>query len=423
VVIQWKSYSLTTESIKTIGTGWMKNATIPFYDFNATYPMMTDPLKIGFLGAGPRARGLYNNIFSGPEYEDLVVPAAVFDINANAVNNWRFIVDQTTTELDTFLKFDLDAIIIGTPPHTHAGLSKRCLQAGIDVWSEVPMGLSMDEIWGIIDAEKANKGVRGHFCYGENYCYMLQPQFMAMQNQKGEIGDIYYSEGEYSHSVEHYMIEENFIHNKEIDPELISKVTPTWRADFTPIKYGHALGPCLYVLNRNPNQIIERPIEVSGMGNMKMQKRFNTDNFQIATVKTDQDTIIKFVIAFVLGSHGRIFYSWWGSRGLFMGGSYQSEGNHYYYHVPPENGSYPLRHQGKPEILTDQTLMDLGTPHAAGGHGGGDVIMFQRWIENLIQHKRQDIDVFRGAEMTAPGIIAADAIKEKKTLEIPKFDK
>ena len=34
-----------------------------------------------------------------------------------------------------------------------------------------------------------------------------------------------------------------------------------------------------------------------------MQKRFNTDNFQIALVKTEQDTIIKFVIAFVLGHH------------------------------------------------------------------------------------------------------------------------
>jgi predicted dehydrogenase len=356
------------------------------------------------------------------EFEDQIYPKALLDINPEQRKSWAMLVDSVHDDWDAFLKQDLDAVIIGTPPATHAAFAIKCLKAGIDVWSEVPMGLTMDELWAIIDAEKGNKGTRGHYTYGENYCYMLQPQFMAMRNAEGAIGNIYYSEGEYTHSVEHYMIEENFLWNKELDPEKHPETKPTWRADFQPIKYGHALGPCLYVLNRNKSNVIERPVEVTGMGNMKMQKRFNTDNFQIATVKTDQDTIIKFVIGFVLGSHGRIFYSYWGSRGLFMGGSYQAK-DHYYYAVPEEKADFPYRHQDQAQTLTDDDLLKLGTPHGIGGHGGGDDLMFTRWIQSLQGLQPRDIDVFRGAEMTAPGILAVDAMKQKKTIEIPRFDK
>jgi Oxidoreductase family, NAD-binding Rossmann fold len=383
---------------------------------------MGEPLKIGFLGGAGRASSLWSTLFTDEQNEDKIHPQAVLDINPETANNWRYKVDTTTSDLDTFLNEDLDLIIIGTPPSTHASLAIKCLEAGINVWSEVPMGLTMEELWGIIDAQKGNKGNKGRYALGENYCYFIQPQFMAKQHSEDKIGDIYYSEGEYTHSVEHYMTEENFLHNKKLDPELAETVTPTWRADFTPIKYGHALGPSLYVLNNNSKGIVERPVEVQSMGNMKMQKRFNTDNFNIATVKTDQDTILKYVIGFVLGSHGRIFYSFWGSRGLFMGGSYQSNGKHYYYEVPKEKGAYPDRHEGKEKILSDKDLKELGTPNAAGGHGGSDTLMFRSLLKSLMNNEDLEINAFRGAEMTAPGILAVESMKAHKNIEIPRFE-
>lgn len=384
---------------------------------------MDEQIKIGFIGGGGRARSLWNNIFSSEEMEDSVIPQAVLEINEKTLKEWQYLVENTHNTLDGFLKDDLDAVVIGTPPATHAKLAISCLDVGLNVWSEVPMGLHMDELWGIIDARKSNKGNNGKYFYGENYCYFSQPQFMALQNMNNKIGDIYYCEGEYTHSVEHYMIQENFLRkvDPELDPELNPETKPTWRADFIPIKYGHALGPCLYVLNKNRNKIIERPTEVSAMGNMKMQKRFNTQNFQIATVKTSEDTIVKFVIGFVLGHHGRIFYSFWGSRGLFMGKSFQSN-KHYWYHVPEELAHYPDRHEQDVEILSDSDLIEMGTPNAEGGHGGSDILMFQSWINNLKNNKPMEINVFRGAEMTAPGILAVQSIEEKKVVEIPKFE-
>jgi predicted dehydrogenase len=383
---------------------------------------MEEYLNIGIIGAGHRAESLFRSLFmSGGPHADLIYPKAVFDINTTALASWKMRVDETHSDWDKFLKTDMHAVIIGTPPTTHAKFAVECLKLGLDVWSEVPMALTMDEIWTIIDAEKGNKGVHGHFSYGENYCYFIQPQFVAMKHAKNAIGDIYYSEGEYTHSVEHYMIEENFLYNKSLDPEKNLQTKPTWRANFIPITYGHAFGPCLYVLNHNHKGEIERPKEVACMGNMKMQKRFNTDNFQVALVKTDHDTIIKFVIGFVLGHHGRIFYSFWGSRGLFMGGSFQTN-KHYYYEVPKEKADFPDRHSQTPQILDDQQLIQMGTPHAIGGHGGADEIMFRVWANRLLNKQLPDINVYRGAEMTAPGILAVEAKKQKKNIEIPKFD-
>ena len=383
---------------------------------------MTGPIKIGFLGGGHRADSLWNSIFTQEEFEDDIHPQAVMDLNAETTHNWRYKVDNQHNDLDSFMKDDIDAVIIGTPPHTHANLALKCLQAGIDVWSEVPMGLTMDEIWQLIDAVKSNKGRKGQFSFGENYCYFVQPQFMAMQHRQNKIGEIYYCEGEYSHSVEHYMIEENFLHNQEIDPETAETVTPTWRATLVPITYGHALGPALYVLNNNADGRIERPVEVMGMGNMKMQKRFKTDNFQIITVKTDHDTIIKVVNGFVLGSHGRIHHSFWGSRGLYMGGSYQSEGTQYYYEVPEDKAAYPDRHNQEAKNLTHEDLAKMGTPTAKGGHGGSDTLMFKVWLDAMVNRKSLEIDVYRGAEMCAPLLLGADAIREHKAIEIPRFE-
>jgi hypothetical protein len=380
---------------------------------------MNEPLKIGFIGGGPRAGSLWQSIFLAAE--DFIHPKAVFDINQETLKSWEYKVDTVHSNYDQFLKEDLDAVIIGTPPNTHAALAIKALQAGINVWSEVPMGLTMEELWGIIDADKSNKTNKGHYTLGENYCFQIEPQFMAMKNKIGALGDIYYAEGEYTHSVEHYMIVENFLENKILDPELNINTKPTWRATLDPIKYGHALGPALYVLNKNKKNIIERPTEVSAFGNMKMQKRFNTQNFQIAMIKTSEDTILKFVIGFVLGHHGRIFYSFWGSRGLFVGGSYQSENKHYYYEVPPDKAKFPERHEQQAKILTPEDLMQMGVPHALGGHGGADVVMFKSVTDSWLNNKPLDVNCFRSAEMTAPGILAVEAIKTKKVVEIPQF--
>ena len=49
--------------------------------------------------------------------------------------------------------------------------------------------------------------------------------------------------------------------------------------------------------------------------------------------------------------------------------------------------------------------------------------MFYRWIDALLgKTEIQKLMLFRGAEITAPGILAVQSIQEKRTVEIPRFD-
>ncbi len=46
-----------------------------------------------------------------------------------------------------------------------------------------PNGFTNDELFRIIDAEKSNKGNKGKYFYGENYCYMNHIQFVKEKYQ------------------------------------------------------------------------------------------------------------------------------------------------------------------------------------------------------------------------------------------------
>ena len=384
-----------------------------------------ETLKVGFIGAGPRARSLSQYLIFNEKNGERVELTCVLDSNPEELNDWRYKVvgDGLFSNFDQLLKFDdLDAVLIITPPATHANFAEKCLQAGIHVWSEVPMGLSNDKLFRIVDAEKGNKGNKGRYFYGENYCYMPHIQFMANKNRNDKIGEIYYTEGEYCHSIEHYMVMENYKIQEgseaEIDPETAENITPTWRADFQPILYGHHVGPSFYVLNRNPQNIIEIPTEVTGYGNMKMLKRFNTDNFQVCLCKTSQDTIGKFKAAFVMAHKGRTFHSFWSSRGLFESEHYNAK--NYYLEVPKEKGMYPQRHSVEGGVLTPEEI-NVYNQNLATGHGGADPLMMEIWLDNIFNNEPMDIDAVSGAEWTSVGLCALDSIKTGKPVEVPKF--
>lgn len=379
---------------------------------------MSEPIHIGFIGGGSRSRSIFNTLVMNRAFEDAFLPVALADTNPATLKDWGYLVDNCHDTLDDLLKEDeLDAVVVVTPPATHASIAAKCLDAGLHVWSEVPMGLTIDGLWSIIDAERSNKGNNGKYAFGENYCWFIGNQFAAKLVEDDVMGEIFYMEGVYHHSVEHYMIAENFIENKEIDPETAPEVTPTWRATLPPITYGHAGGPCLYVLNK---QLRDKPVEVAAFGNMKMQKRFNNDNFQIGLFKTKHGVICKFGSGFVLPNHGIIQHVYWGTRCVYEApNSYF--GDHYLYVVPKDQAHFPARHQQEGIYLNEHDLVKRGVRRAEGGHGGADSLMFQDWLASLRREKPYDIDAVKGAEMTAIGILGQEAIKQGRLLEMPDF--
>jgi predicted dehydrogenase len=75
----------------------------------------------------------------------------VYDSNPAQLSNAPF---QTFTDLDALLNLDLSALAIATWPSSHAKISERALERGLDIFVEKPMGASFAQSLQIVQAQK-----------------------------------------------------------------------------------------------------------------------------------------------------------------------------------------------------------------------------------------------------------------------------
>ena len=88
---------------------------------------------------------------------------------------------------DMIEKADIDAVVISTPMQCHVPQAITALQAGKHVMCEVTAGVTMDELWWLIEnVEKSGK----IYMYAENYCYMPDCQLVRALVGKGLTGQI-----------------------------------------------------------------------------------------------------------------------------------------------------------------------------------------------------------------------------------------
>lgn len=143
------------------------------------------------------------------------------------------------TNLDDMLKdTSIDAIHICTPPASHAELSIKALNAGRHCGCTIPMGMSIDELYEVIEARKKS---------GKNYMFLettvFGREFFYVQElyKKGELGKLQYM------TCAHYQDMEGW---------------PEYWEGFPPLMHPtHAVGPCLMMLDK-------KPVSVYGIGSV-----------------------------------------------------------------------------------------------------------------------------------------------------------
>ena len=97
---------------------------------------------------------------------------------------------------DMLSSADIDAVVISTPMQCHVPQALLALEAGKHVMCEVTAGVTMDELFWLVDAVEASGKI---YMYAENYCYMPEVQLVRELVKRGMLGEIYYGEGEYTH--------------------------------------------------------------------------------------------------------------------------------------------------------------------------------------------------------------------------------
>ena len=112
----------------------------------------------------------------------------------NAVGD-KFLLEERLTDFNAMLEDKtIDAVHLVTPPATHAPLSIQVMNAGKHCACTIPMGMSIDELYQVIDARKRSGK---HYMFMETSVYGREFLYVKDLYEKGELGRIPHRLGSY----------------------------------------------------------------------------------------------------------------------------------------------------------------------------------------------------------------------------------
>lgn len=146
-----------------------------------------DLVKFGIIGCGDAANfhalGIKNDLNPNMKF------VAAYDVNESQVKRFANRNKMAPyTNMDEFLKSDIDAVLITVPHFLHESITKTVAKAGKHVLCEKPMATTLEECDSMIQATK-QAGVK--FMIAENHRFLPAHQYIKSVLVKGFIGDVF----------------------------------------------------------------------------------------------------------------------------------------------------------------------------------------------------------------------------------------
>lgn len=91
-----------------------------------------------------------------------------------------------------------DAVIIATPWKLHAPMAIGAMNAGAHAFVEVPLALTIEEMWQLVDTSEKTKK---HCMMMENVNYGREELLYLNMCRKGVIGELLHGEAAYIHEL------------------------------------------------------------------------------------------------------------------------------------------------------------------------------------------------------------------------------
>jgi len=218
---------------------------------------------------------------------------------------------------------DVEAVIVCTEPEYQAELSCEAMNAGKDVFSEVPAAYNgLEECWRLVlTVEQTGR----RYYLGEQIRHSPLMRYWRKLVQEGVLGTILFAEGHYLHG----MGAERAWRDPETGDLLTwEEAQRTNRKERTrlwtmkhPIWYGaHELSPLLMVLD-------DRIISVSTLETGRPSRRYQDVPFpgmnepfpipdlQVALMQTSRGTILRLAVGFQVPTSEHHWYHLWGTKG------------------------------------------------------------------------------------------------------------
>ena len=358
-----------------------------------------DTVRIAFVGVGGRGTSAVRRY----TFMDGVKIVALCDLNQERLDICQEILQEAgLPAADNYLgdeaykelcdREDIDLVYIATDWLPHVPISLYALEHGHHVACEVPMAMTIDDCWKLVDACERT---RRHCMMLENCCYDFFEMSALNMAQQGLFGEVYHVEGAYIH-----FLSEGW------------DTSETWRLDYNMEHRGdnyptHGLGPIAQVLNIHRGDRMDYLVAMdtpSYNGKVAARKFRDKDYCQdgdhtISLIQTANKKLIEVQHNVYAYRPYTRMYQLTGTEGF--ANKYPQQG----ISVKDMNG-----HSYVPDAVRDSLLAAYRPDFvkeieekakAVGGHGGMDYIMDYRLIYCLRHGLPLDEDVYDAAEWSA----------------------
>ena len=323
-----------------------------------------------------------------------------------------------------------DAVIVVTEPEYQASLSVEAMEAGYDVYSDVPVTFSLEDCWKLVVTVERTKKV---YYLGEQMRHTLLMRYWRELVRGGALGTVLFAEGHYIHA----MACDRFWRNSETG-ELLTweQAQKTDRRVKTrmwsmrhPVLYGpHELSPLLKVLD---DRVASVSCYSTGLPNKRWKEipfpcQFEEcprPDMEVALMFTEKGTILRFGANFSSPVSQSHWYHLLGTKGEIETRRGSAETGYSYFYPTPvmHDGVYHFARTPEPWFYSGGRpsddlayALESEMPEAlrstsasrATGHGGMDFYPVADFVNCLLTGDKPYMDVYEAVDTAAPCILA-----------------
>jgi predicted dehydrogenase len=313
---------------------------------------------------------------------------------------------------DDMLESDIDAVVIGTPMQCHVPQAIAALQAGKHVMSEVTAGVTIDELWWLIENVEQSGKV---YMMAENYCYMPDNQLIASLVREGVLGEVYYGEGEYLHNLQSIMTYNYGMHQNG---------KTSWRKYWQMGKHGayyptHSIGP---VMQWFEGERIES-IACFGSGrhcDLSLRQEDTTVTMcQLASGKLARIRLD----AVSPRPHQMAYYTIQGTKGVVEASRVAGqEAKIWVKDMDKSLDDAQWRPLSEFKDHLPKRYLDATDAQKNAGHGGGDFFIVEDFVKAITEGVKPAVDVYQACEWTAVALLSELSITNRsRVMDMPHF--
>lgn len=379
--------------------------------------MKEKTIKIGFIGLGPRGRGLFETLFQIEEIKITAISDIVsenIDKTLEKFDEKGVVRPKTYTDHKALLANDeIDAVIIATNWLSHIPVAIDAMKAGKYTAIEVGPAASLDECWQLVRTSEET----GMPCMLlENCCYGKYELMILNMIRMGRFGQVVHCECGYGHDLR-YMVDE--MHNR-------LRNNMHRNGDLYPT---HGLGPIAKMLDINRGNrfvsLVSMASKASGLKDwIKKNKEEEHELSGFDFVKGD---VVQTMIKCAHGQSILIthcvtlprpysrFNVIYGTNAIF------SEEKMSIYLDEKKNEQWE-NVDDYYNVYAHPLWKEFDEEGSKGGHGGMDYLVLKAFAECVVNKTKPPIDVYDAASYMAVSVLSEESIyKGSGAVAFPDF--